>query len=86
MVSKCANPECSSPFQYFREGKLFQVETASLGELPPPGPQLVAGKKPHRMEHYWLCGPCSATMTLTYDRVKGVIAVPLRPVRRAAAS
>jgi hypothetical protein len=86
MVSKCANPECSTPFQYFREGKLFQVESASHRELRSPTLQLVSGKKPHHVEHYWLCGPCSATMTLAYDPAKGVTVVPLRAARRAAAS
>jgi hypothetical protein len=43
------------------------------------------------VEHFWLCGPCSGEMTLTYDRQRGVEIVrktvasaPL--TRRAAAS
>ena len=32
MVSKCANPACSTPFHYLREGKIFKVEV----EVTPP--------------------------------------------------
>jgi hypothetical protein len=88
MVSKCANPECSTPFQYFREGKLFQVDVGGLGGATPAAPQLAAGKKLHRVEHYWLCGACSAKLTLAYEPATGVVTVPLKvhAVRRAAAS
>lgn len=85
MVSKCANPACSAPFHYFRAGKLFRVDTMSA-ESRQPGPQLVATTRPHRVEHYWLCGACSATMTLSYDPAKGVFTVPIPAARRAAAS
>jgi len=27
MVSKCANPNCSAPFLYLHQGKLFRLET-----------------------------------------------------------
>ncbi|MCI0350679.1 MAG: hypothetical protein L0Z53_14745 [Acidobacteriales bacterium] len=85
MVSKCANPECPVPFQYFREGKLFRIEA---GRVTSAGPTLVSGKRPQSVEHYWLCGACSARLTLTYDRDKGVVITPLvrAAVRRAAAS
>lgn len=88
MVSKCANPECSTPFQYFREGKLFQVDIGSLAGGPPAVPQLASTKKFHRVEHYWLCGACSPKLTLAYDPATGVVIVPLKAqaVRRAAAS
>jgi hypothetical protein len=85
MVSKCANPECSVPFHYFREGKLFRIEAEGIAAA---GPTLVRGKRPHRVEHYWLCGACSQKLTLAYDPAKGAIVTPLpKPaVRRAAAS
>lgn len=88
MVSKCANPECSLPFHYFREGKLFRIEAEGIAVEPPAGPKLVSGKRPHRVEHYWLCGACSTKLTLAYDPAKGAVVIPLpRPaVRRAAAS
>lgn len=81
MLSKCANPECSTPLHYLREGKVFKVDI--------DGPMLVAGKRPAaRVEHFWLCGPCSESSTLTFDAKDGVrlIAKSVAMVRRAAAS
>lgn len=87
MVSKCANPNCSTPFHYFREGTIFRVEVDGSGATRPTGPQLVtsSGKTP-RLEHFWLCGRCATTMTLVLERGKGVTAVPRENVYRAAAS
>ncbi len=85
MLSKCANPACTEPFHYLRDGKLFQIDTSVDGN----GPQLAVGaKRPHRIEFFWLCAKCSSTMTLAFHRGKGVVAVPLSPtvVRHAAAS
>ncbi len=81
MLSKCANPECSTPFQYLREGKLFQIETETA---PKGGIHLVPRKPAHKVEHFWLCGPCSAQMTLAFQRGRGVITLPLRTTTRAA--
>lgn len=81
MLSKCANPECSTPLHYLREGKVFKVEKA--------GPALIAGKRPPAsVEHFWLCGPCAETSTVTYDAQDGVrvTAKSVTLVRRAAAS
>jgi len=97
MVSKCANPTCSTPFHYLREGKIFRVEV----EVTPPltsdetielsngskVPFLVASRKPARKtEHYWLCGPCSRTMNLLIDKDNGVTVMPKTQLRAAAAS
>lgn len=82
MLSKCANPTCSTTLHYLREGKVFKVERdANL--------LLVDGrskKAPRKIEHYWLCGPCSETLTLVTqeDREVQVVRKPL--IRRAAAS
>lgn len=97
MVSKCANPACSTPFHYLREGKIFRVEV----EVTPPlteeetvelsdgsrVPFLVATRKPARkLEHFWLCGPCSRTMNLLFDRDNGVTVVAKeQPMRMRAA-
>ena len=87
MVSKCANPNCSTPFHYFREGKIFQVEVDGSGGIRPTGPQLVtASRKSPRLEHFWLCGRCSSTMTLVLVQGKGVTAVLRQSAYRAAAS
>jgi hypothetical protein len=86
MIAKCANPACAVPFQYLREGKLFRMEFGS--ERNPPGPQLAGTPKPVRkVEHFWLCGPCSTTLTLVMKGDK-VETAPLEPVvfKTAAAS
>jgi hypothetical protein len=83
MLSKCANPACSQPFRYLRDGKLFEIETtvdsSSVGERKPS----------RRVEFFWLCGQCSAELMVINDEVKGVITIPIRTrylIRRAAAS
>ncbi len=81
MLSKCANPACSTPFQYLREGKLYQIELSPTEE---GGLHLVRRRPGRKVEHFWLCGPCSARMTLAYQRGKGVITLPLPGSVRAA--
>jgi hypothetical protein len=80
MLSKCANPECSNTLHYLRSGKVFKIEME--------GPALVNGRKPvRRVEHFWLCGTCSETQTLTYSNGEGVrVLQKTSIVRRAAAS
>jgi hypothetical protein len=88
MLAKCANPTCSTPLVYLREGKIFMVESpqSKFDVLNPTKP-----KSSNRVEHFWLCGPCSNEMTITYDRQRGVEIIH-KPVgkaplaRRAAAS
>jgi len=60
---------------YLREGKIFMMEQAPV---PQPVPTQGSGKNPPspRVEHFWLCGPCSAEMTLVYDPKAGVAVVP----------
>ncbi len=80
MLAKCANPECPTPFHYLREGKVFRVDFETA-------PMLVNGRRPRRIEHFWLCGPCSKHLTLTYRKDQGVLLIPLvGEVRRATAS
>jgi len=56
MLSKCLNPACSRPFRYFRDGRIFNLETAS-----PTDSNLIS----RRREFFWLCGPYSTTMKVT---------------------
>lgn len=74
MLSKCANPSCSTPLIYLREGKIFMMEQGQQPQVRPEGPVLV--KPANRVEHFWLCGPCSVEMTITYDRENGVRVTP----------
>lgn len=54
MLSKCLNPACSTPFRYFREGRLFNIEISSASK-----------GTARRREYFWLCGRCSHTMKVT---------------------
>lgn len=84
MLAKCANPSCSTPLVYLREGKIFIMEHPVAAQVQPAGPVLV--KSSNRVEHFWLCGPCSAEMTITYDNHYGIAVVPKRKTLRAVAS
>lgn len=77
MMSKCANPGCSSTFRYLREGKLFQVPASD-----PSMPAERAEEASARDEFFWLCGECSKGLTIAVDPVMGVHIVP-RDVTRA---
>jgi hypothetical protein len=57
MVTKCANPECSSQFHYFHHGKLFVIED---------------GEK-HKLNCYWLCEKCCSRLTIEREGGKGVV-------------
>lgn len=97
MVSKCANPACSTPFHYLREGKVFRIEV----EVTPPltseetielsngskMPFLVGTRKPARkLEHFWLCGTCAQTMNLLFDKDNGITVLPKPNTRVMAAA
>ena len=80
MLSKCANPSCSKPLIYLREGKIFMLE-ARLEK--PSGPnQRKAPGNVRQIEHFWLCGACSSQMTLVFDKVHGI---QVRPKPRSLA-
>jgi hypothetical protein len=70
------------PFRRLREGKLFVVET-DYPAAPDQheGMSVRRAKPPRRVEHYWLCDECSNFITLTFDRERGMITVPLPEVR-----
>lgn len=84
MLAKCANPSCSTPLVYLREGKIFIMERLAPAQVRPAGPVLV--KPSNRVEHFWLCGPCSAELTITYDRQHHVAVVPKQKTFKAVAS
>jgi hypothetical protein len=85
MLTKCANPSCSTPLVYLREGKIFMIESSPQSKVDLMEQGLVA-KPQNRVEHFWLCGPCSSNMTLTFDRQRGmqVVRKPLHILRAAA--
>lgn len=61
MVTKCANPECSTPFQYFRGGKLFCLD---VRDLSGGGKKWVANGHLRTAEYFWLCDLCCPQLTL----------------------
>ena len=82
MLSKCANPECSTTLHYLREGKVFKMERDARLQ----GDESLR-KQPKSVEHFWLCGPCSESWTLIYDREFGIRVAAKPPiVKHAAAS
>jgi hypothetical protein len=84
MVSKCANPGCSTPFRYLHEGKLFRSET----DVPVPGLSYseagdFTAARARRIEFFWLCEKCAAAMTLTFRKDVGVTTQPRAKAHRA---
>ena len=76
MLAKCANPLCCCTFKRLREGKLIRVDKSSAIDLHPGGGHKSPGSA-RLTEYYWLCGPCSATFNLAFDRNHGIILIPL---------
>ena len=65
MTTKCANPGCSSPFLYFRSGKIYLIDLAgSVGHSSQTG---------RGMEYFWLCGECAQTMRVALNRLGAVV-------------
>ncbi|HWF06428.1 MAG TPA: hypothetical protein VHA06_22250 [Candidatus Angelobacter sp.] len=120
MLAKCANPSCSTPLLYLREGKIFMIESSpsspgSQSSVSQPStsqpplkddvaapvknavatplkndiaaPLKLTSKAQNRVEHFWLCGSCSSSLTVIFDRQHGVQVVPKtipRPSRAAS--
>ena len=62
MIHQCANPTCGKPLHYLREGKIFVFD---LPDPIEPGSKPGSnGRRTRRLQHFWLCGACSATMKL----------------------
>jgi len=49
MVSQCVNPKCGKELHYLRDGKIVLLKVQSDD-----------GSNLMRLEHFWLCGDCSA--------------------------
>jgi len=80
MLNKCANPACSTPLIYLREGKIFMMDQSADPKFKIPV------KSKGHVEHFWLCGPCSRRLTVVYQPGNGVGVLPKEPkVKRAEA-
>jgi hypothetical protein len=75
VLHKCANPNCTSPFRKLSQGKLFLVDTQPL-EASEARRARWRGQPTHRVEYYWLCDQCAFVFTLSYEKGRGVVAVP----------
>ena len=81
MLHKCANPTCPRVFRSLNHGKLFMLETDCSGTQPSRfAAKSSKGRTVRRIERYWLCDECSSLLTLTFQRGRGMVTVPL-PVR-----
>ena len=58
MLSKCANPACTSAFRYLHEGKVFRLERRHDDD-----PELVAKD----FEYFWLCSSCAGYLTVVCE-------------------
>jgi hypothetical protein len=61
-MSKCANPDCSAPFDH-RCGRFFRFHRPHAPNETPAND--------HSVWHSWLCQPCSEMYTLE-NRGKGI--------------
>jgi hypothetical protein len=63
MITKCANPACSSSFDH-RDGRLFRFPKNPVGDGLPANT--------HSVQHFWLCGNCLQLYSLEYHEGRGV--------------
>jgi|tagenome__1003787_1003787.scaffolds.fasta_scaffold20451175_1 hypothetical protein len=88
MLSKCANPKCSAPFHYLHDGRLFEVQVTpqQIEVTAKPTGDAEPKKRPQKVERFWLCSKCSATMTLAVNRENEVLLLPLKHKAHMAAA
>lgn len=84
MLSKCAKLECSASFQYFGQGKVFEVQS-NLVHPTVSTPSALSRREPSRVEHFWLCSECCSTMTIAVNNKREVSVVPILISRSAVA-
>ena len=53
MITQCMNPECRKELHYLRNGRVIRT-TSRIGSTV-------------QVEHFWLCGECSAQNVLESD-------------------
>jgi hypothetical protein len=64
MYLKCANPNCSSDFDY-GQGRLFRFQQTPQQEKQP--------SNWHAVKHYWLCARCCENFTIEYHKGTGIL-------------
>jgi hypothetical protein len=85
MISKCANPACSTRFLYLHEGKLFRFEREAKEDTEPLlGFDPTLRKHSRGVEFFWLCKTCAMEMTLVRRQGGAVSPRRLPSVLKAA--
>lgn len=85
MLSKCANPQCSTNFLHLSDGKLFRWDTHKKPDSSGFGFDAALKKPAQHIEFFWLCNGCAQTMTLSFKRGVGVVTKPV-PLTRGVAT
>ena len=77
MLTKCVNPACSNLFRDMRQGRLLRVEKSTASGSGSSSSRKKNGAS--RKEFYWLCGACSSAWNLAFDRMSGIVLIPVHP-------
>jgi hypothetical protein len=67
MLSKCANPACSTTFRYLSEGKLYLVDSKEVLTRHGARAGLKCAGNSCSYEYFWLCSSCCRDMTIQID-------------------
>jgi hypothetical protein len=85
MLSKCANPGCSSVFLYLHAGKIFRIERKTSNRAASSlGADAEMKKTANRVESFWLCNECASKMTLVFSKDGGVKLQAIAQAKAAA--
>jgi hypothetical protein len=87
MISNCSNPSCGRAVSSLAEGRLFQFEITSISISAVDDKSDQLDETPARETvHFWLCGQCAATMTLSLEPLGGLRVLPLEaaPIMRTS--
>jgi hypothetical protein len=84
MLSKCANPECSTRFLYLRGGKLFRWDQLEGVKQAGTDSALTIKKHSHEVEFFWLCDKCAPKMTVVFRKGAGITTKALLPPLKMA--
>jgi len=84
MVSKCANPDCPTPFLHLRDGKLFRWDARAAVHVLPSEADLFTKKPSGKAEYFWLCGKCAVSMTVVFREGIGITIKPLKRAHKKA--
>jgi hypothetical protein len=68
MLSKCANPSCTTTFRYLHEGKLYVIAPRQVAARH----NTTCSRRPAQLEYAWLCSSCSLYLTIQTDEEFGM--------------